>query len=180
MCSSLPLNLTGFNASLTERNVHLTWSSLNEQNVKGFEVERSSNGNDFSSIGRVTATNRSRASYNFSDNAPLPGAAFYRLKMMDNDGTVKYSGVVVVNNRRSLNAQLFPNPTTGKLNVTHPKASNGAVINIMSAEGKQVKTINVAAGTIQTNLNVSELSNGNYILVFENDGAKSITKFVKN
>ena len=57
---------------------------------------------------------------------------------------------------------------------------NGARINIMSAEGKQVMTFAVASGTLQTNLNLSELSNGNYMLVFDNDGSKSVTKFVKN
>jgi hypothetical protein len=175
-----PLNLTSFNASLTERKVQLAWTSLNEQNVNSFEVQRSKDGSHFTPVGRVNATNRNEAAYSYADNAPLAGLSYYRLKMIDNDGSVKYSSVVTIDNRKTVSANVFPNPTTGNLGVTHPKAMTGARISIMSAEGRQVKTFNVATGTVQTNLNVSDLTNGNYVLVFDNDGSKSITKFVKN
>jgi hypothetical protein len=182
LCSNFiaPLNLTAFNASLTDRKVQLVWTSLNEQNVDGFEVERSNDGRNFASVGKVKASNRSEAAYTFADHAPLAGLSYYRLKMIDNDGSVKYSSVVTIDNRKTVSANVFPNPTTGNLGVTHPKATTGARISIMSAEGRQVKTFVVASGTVQTNLNVSDLSQGNYVLIFDNDGSKSITKFVKN
>lgn len=182
ICSNfvVPLSLTEFRASLNEQSVQLSWASLNEQNVQGFVVERSNNGSSFSSIGNVAAANTTKSAYSFVDNNPLSGAGFYRLRMVDFDGTVKYSAVVVINNRRSISAQVFPNPTRGALSVNHPKATVGANIQIISAEGRQVKTFKVAAGTLQTNLSVSDLTNGNYLLIFDNDGAKSITKFVKN
>ena len=180
LCTSLPLNLVSFKAFLTERNVQLSWTSLNEQNVKGFVVERSNNGSEFSLIGNISATNRSNASYSFNDNAPLSGAGYYRLRMTDVDGAVKYSAVVIVNNRRTMSAQVFPNPTRGNLNISHPKALTGALINVLAADGRQVMTYKVEQGSMQTNLNLSELRNGNYLLVFDNDGVKSTTKFVKN
>jgi hypothetical protein len=100
--------------------------------------------------------------------------------MTDLDGAVKYSAVLIVNNRRTMSAQVFPNPTRGNLNISHPKALTGALINVLAADGRQVKTYKVEQGSIQTNLNLSELRNGNYMLVFDNDGIKSTTKFVKN
>jgi hypothetical protein len=176
---SLPLNLTSFKAALTERSVNLNWTSANEQNVRNFSVERSSNGREFNAIGTVDAANRTVGTYSFSDNAPLAGVSYYRLKMIDKDGVFKYSTTIAINNRKTVSAEVFPNPAFNSLNVSHPKTGKSASVKIINTEGRVVKNYMLSNGGMQTNLSISELAKGNYTLVFENDGEKSSTHFIK-
>ena len=74
----------------------LTWSTANEINNKGFEVELSRDNKTFSSIGFVAAVKTSTGinNYSFTDNKLLSGSNYYRLKQVDNDGASRYSSVV--------------------------------------------------------------------------------------
>ena len=78
-------------------------------------VERSSDGKTFEAIGQIKATNMSQTrTYNFDDNAPLSTISYYRLRMVDNDGTFKYSPLVTLtlapqNGWKMLS--VYPNPT---------------------------------------------------------------------
>lgn len=74
---------------------------------------------------------------------------------------------------------VFPNPAKGNLNVSHDKAVRGASIKIMDLNGKLLRVYPVQAGATQTGLGITELVNGNYVVVFENNGAKSVTQFSK-
>lgn len=176
---SLPLNLTSFSGSLNEKAVKLNWTSTNEENVRAFAIERSGNGRDFSIIDNVVAKNTNRAAYSFLDNAPLEGTSFYRLRMIDRDGAVKLSAVVAINNRRAVSIRVFPNPTRGNLNISHPKTGSRAAFRVLSVDGRQVKLVAVEQGALQTNISLSDLLKGDYLLQFENNGEKTITKFSK-
>jgi hypothetical protein len=68
------------------------WATANEQNNKGFEVERQK-GSSWETLGFVVAKGKS-ATYQFMDNTPLSNTSYYRLKMIDNDQTFEYSKVV--------------------------------------------------------------------------------------
>lgn len=177
--ATLPLNLTSFKASLFEKAVQLSWTSTNEQNVKLYAVERSNDSRTFTKIGSVDARNTAQPSYTFADNNPLAGTAYYRLQMVDKDGAVKFSSIVAVNNRKSLAAVVFPNPAVSNISVSHPKADKGATITILNAAGQQAKSFAVQAGAMQTSLPVGDLVHGNYLLVFDNNGERASTKFVK-
>jgi hypothetical protein len=71
------------------------WNTAREINVKDFTIERSNNATHFISIGQVAATNA--AGYSFADQNPLSGVSYYRLKIMDKDGSFKYSKIVTIN-----------------------------------------------------------------------------------
>ncbi|MDB5191643.1 MAG: hypothetical protein JWQ96_1206 [Segetibacter sp.] len=178
--TALPLKLTSFNASIVNNAAALGWTSESESNVKGFSIEKSLNGTNFSEIGFVGATNRSsQSNYTFTDNNLKAGVSYYRLKMQDLDGASKMSQVVVINNKSSIKAEVFPNPAFSNLTVSHNKAFKGALINILSIEGKLVKSYPVAEGAVQTGLSVNELVKGNYLLIFKNNGKTSSTQFSK-
>lgn len=178
--SVLPLNLTSFKAAYNGRSAQLTWTSANEVNVKGFSIEKSGNGNQFTEVGFVAAKNASLTNtYTFADARLLNGANHYRLKMVDKDGASRYSNVVTLNSRNTISAQVFPNPTRGNLIVSHPVAQSGSTIRLVNLAGKTIKNLRVETGAIQTSLNVSSLATGNYLVVFINSGEQSVTKFTR-
>ncbi len=178
-CGTLPINITSFNASLVDGKTTLTWSSVNENNVKGFSVEKSLNGVNYSEIAFLNAANRSSNNYTASDATVKPGNNYYRLKVLDLDGSVRFSNVVVIVSRNSIKTEIFPNPAVSNITVAHERAEKGAVIRILSMEGKQVKMIQVQPGAQQTGLMVNELVKGNYLLIFESNGEKVTSKFTK-
>ncbi len=177
---SLPLNLTSFTGSLLNKAVVLNWSSSNEVNVKGFAIEKGLNGKDFSEVGFTAAKNTATANdYSFEDNSVKGGPNYYRLKMIDKDGSSRFSNVVLINSTIVSGVSVFPNPAVGNINLSHEKATRGAVISVVGLNGKVLKTYPVQPGATQTGLSVAEMVKGNYILIFNNNGSKSVTQFSK-
>lgn len=93
----IPLKLISFTGWRNSGVSYLHWVSENEQDVSHFSVERSFNGTSFTSIGTVPALNRGiRELYSFNDPSSFTGAAYYRLKNIDNDGSYSYSRIIRV------------------------------------------------------------------------------------
>jgi hypothetical protein len=178
--ASLPLNLTSFNAVSSGKATLVKWTTDNEVNVSGFSIEKSLDGTNFSQVEFVNAKNNSSHNvYTLNDTKVKAGISYYRLKLVDKNGAFKYSGIVAVKNNAITKAEVFPNPAKGNLTVSHSEAETGAVVRIMSLDGKQVKSVKVLTGSTQTALTINELVKGNYIVVFENSGSKSVTQFTK-
>jgi hypothetical protein len=177
---ALPLTLTSFNASFNGSAAQLTWKSVNEVSVKGFSIERSIDGVTFTEIAFVNANNLAgENSYSYKDNSITSGANYYRIKTVGKDGALKLSQVLVINNRAGIKASVFPNPVTSSLTVNHTSATLGAKLSVLTLEGKLIKSLSVQQGAVQTSVSVSELIKGNYLLIYENSGAKTTTKFSK-
>ena len=177
--ATLPLDLTSFSAALAGKVVQVKWTTAHENQVKHYSIERSRNGREFQSIGKVEAKNLNNASYQYTDESPLNGSSFYRLLMQDKDGSRTYSAIVNVNSKHGLISDVWPNPVMSNLNVSHGKAAKGAVIIVLDAHGRQLKSIAVAKDAVQTAFPVSEFATGNYILLFDNGGERSTTSFIK-
>lgn len=110
----LPVKLTAFNAAYIENRVKLQWSVSTEDNLAGYEVERSADGKQFSSIGRVVAVKQ--ASYEFYDRQPISGANYYRLKETDNNGKFSYSNIVKISTAAGKSEiSVSPNPLAGRV-----------------------------------------------------------------
>jgi hypothetical protein len=178
--ATLPVTLTSFKGSLFEKSVQLSWTSSNEQNVATYTIERSGNSRSFNSIGNITAQNVDKANYSFVDASPLTGAGYYRLKISDKDGAIKYSGIISINSRKSISAAVFPNPAINNITISHSKAEKGATLIITNTFGQQVRTITVQPGALQTSLAISDLLGGQYMIVFDNNGDRASAKFLKN
>jgi hypothetical protein len=89
----LPVHVTNFEAKILEKKVHLSWETSWERGSKEFVVERSTDMINFIEIGKVAASGESefRKQYAFLDSEPHRGASYYRLKMVDQDGSFTYS-----------------------------------------------------------------------------------------
>ena len=112
----VPVILTYFNAAVKNYDVQLSWQTATEVNSSHFIIEKSADQQSFSEAGRVAANGFSdtRVNYNFTDNKPtvFDRPVFYRLKMVDRDGSYKYSKIisVVLKASGSYVQNVFPNP----------------------------------------------------------------------
>jgi hypothetical protein len=177
--TTLPLDLISFNAKNENGGVLLSWLTDNEYNVQSFNIERSNNGDLFEIIGTVPAKNiKGRMNYSFIDKSMSSGIAYYRLKIIDNDGTIKYSKINAVKGLSDDDNEslvIYPNPVTAELVMKHPKASIGATISIIALNGKVMITKKVPTENKETKLNLSSLSVGTYIVKYS-DGSTLLTK----
>ncbi|HRJ29850.1 MAG TPA: hypothetical protein PLV21_06285 [Cyclobacteriaceae bacterium] len=153
----LPVELVYFRANLTpEKLVNLEWQTASELNNDGFEVERSKDGFDFTSIARINGagTTSTKNDYALLDQFPLSGTSYYRLKQIDFDGTYTYSYVVSVK-RGDDPFTVYPNPA-GKQWVSFNRKVNAVVINNLN---QVVGNYNEADG-----FETSDLAPGLYII----------------
>ncbi|MCF2442696.1 Ig-like domain-containing protein [Dyadobacter sp. CY345] len=117
--SPLPVQLISFNAVKKEMTSFLTWATSMEMNSDRFEIERSPDARSWNKLGEVLAVFESNTehSYDFTDENPESGLNYYRLKMIDRDGTFAYSHIKSVYFPEFTWAKLFPNPVNDVLNV---------------------------------------------------------------
>ena len=145
-CSLLPVSLLSFASEKTNGNkdVLLTWKVAQEINMKGYEVEKANNDNKFETIQFVAAKNDFKPqSYSYTDADAFTKSTNvqYRLKQVDNDGTIKYSAITTAKSTSALNKLVFANPFNGVLTL-NLNLSNPAMVNIdlFDINGKRVAT----------------------------------------
>lgn len=176
---ALPVSLISFNGTLQNSQVKLFWKTENEINVRQYIIEKSTDGRAYSNIGSVAALNGVTNNYTFTDATSLAGVAYYRLKIMDRDGSYKYSTIIAINNKKPGVLSIFPNPVNNTVFISHDKAAAGAKIEVYAMDGRKVLGATATTGATQTTVNASSLPAGNYNLVFANGDQVQFIKFVK-
>lgn len=112
----LPLTWISVNAVKRNGRVEIAWQTADEINTAHFEVERSGNGNDWISLGRLNSNNGALNSYSFTDYNPPGRVNLYRIKSVDRDGKFNYSRVAIVNfDIAQKGMAISPNPVKGAL-----------------------------------------------------------------
>jgi hypothetical protein len=98
--NSLPVHLLTFTSRWTDGQVELNWLTNSEKDNAYFEVERSANGLNYESVGRIpgSGTTQEQQNYQFFDARPLSGINYYRLRQVDTNGDFELSKVIAVNN----------------------------------------------------------------------------------
>jgi hypothetical protein len=172
----LPVTLSEFDAKAENCVSVIKWKTSNETNLNKFEIETSSDGLVFLVAGTVKpSASSSIGQYQFSWNQPT-GKAYYRLKMIDNDGSITYSKIIPITsdcNDKKKFVQLYPNPvqTTQvlKVNITgYDKAIRG---DLYSATGQFIKSFILTNGG--NKLSVENLSQGFYTLKVSENGTQT-------
>jgi hypothetical protein len=116
----LPLELLDFNAqAIPPQYVQLKWTTEQEHQLKSFEIERATTGKNWTKIGTIEPSNNKDMSaknvYKFDDLTAFDAHStilYYRLRMIDEDGTVRFSPVKTVYLDKLKEAfEVFPNPT---------------------------------------------------------------------
>lgn len=116
---TLPATLISFKGDKTDNGVGLEWIAVDEKDLSHYEVERSTNGREFTTLDKVTAKDLQRVTYNWPDMRPVYGNNYYRLKIVDDNGKFSYSNTIVVQfNQKSQGVMaVIPNPAIQQLSV---------------------------------------------------------------
>ncbi|PWJ60358.1 putative secreted protein (Por secretion system target) [Dyadobacter jejuensis] len=158
---ALPVTLINFNAVLDESSVRLQWETANEIDFSHFEVERSVEGVNFAVISTLQGSNA--GTYTTVDASPNEGDNYYRLKMMDKDGTYSFSRLVSVTVERNGRYVSVENPVSNKrimvrTNLADPRFT------LLSVVGTEIAIKKLGQSGENISLDVSHLPTGVYIL----------------
>ena len=116
----VPVDLVQFDVKKQGNdNVLIHWQTANEYNIANYELERSNNGIDFTTIYRkdIYKNTSQLVDYQHLDEKLEQGVYYYRLKTNDVDKHFQYSKIVTVTINNVHKITLYPNPTTGFLNI---------------------------------------------------------------
>jgi len=173
---ALPVTLSDFKANqITPGVVQLNWITLSEENSEFFQIEKSFSGEDFFSIGRVQAAGDSfeKLSYHFEDEEFKALEVFYRLKIVDLDGSYEYSNSVYESLSNTILA-IFPNPASSYLDV--PLAENvDVILSIYDQSGR----IMLTDKSDIVRKDISTLQNGMYFYRLQIGNSISSGKLIK-
>lgn len=160
---ALPVELSTFDARPIKENILLEWTTSSETNNAGFEVERSTDGENFQNItflpSRGTTTTVQR--YQFTDVRPPKGMLYFRLKQLDYNGDFEYSKVVAIEMKQQA-FTLFPNPAKNEIQI-ETQDLESARLNIFNGQGQLLKHFDLEND--QSTLDITDLPNGLLIAV---------------
>lgn len=133
--ATLPVSLTDFYGQVSDKQVVLVWTTQSEINNRQFELEKSTNGYDFTTVTIVQGAGNSNTtrSYLATDYSPATGTSYYRLKQVDFDGTVAYSSLISVNfegTDTGCKLKTVPNPCIGRCSFVMENCSGEAESNV--------------------------------------------------
>ncbi len=158
--SLLDITLTNLDVKNEGAKNIVTWQTAKEAKGDIFELEKSSNGINFSFVTTIAAKGTA-SQYNYTDAQPFNGVNYYRLKFKNVSGAVSYSSIVsaTVKTLENSGIQVYPNPAVNKLTVTTNNWQN-TTVSIVDVKGSIVKTVRLTAQ--QTSIDVTALPSGTY------------------
>jgi hypothetical protein len=174
----LPFRLLNWFAAPLQDKVKLQWDIAYEQDIKYYVIEKSLNGNSFSSLGSVNAGRLFSNSYLFYDHHPQPGFNYYQLKIADASGKISHAGIRKVWFGSGIQQiSLYPNPAKNTIQLKFPFSTNQTNINIFDAMGQRVVVYKPAGSSLS--INVAHLKPGTYFLNWVQDKQGHWYKFIK-
>lgn len=179
--STLPIELLEFTVAPSGNQVIAQWVTATEQNNNYFEVERTTDGLTFKSIGLINGFGNSSSphSYEMKDTTPVSGVAYYRLKQVDFNGEYSYSPFVTVSFHPNAESTIYPNPSVdGVFTFLQKSQYTCNEVAIFSADLKLVKKIIVAPGE-KAIISIADQPEGIYFLIYEENGLRQVTKVQK-
>jgi len=174
----LPVDWVSFDASPDHGKSYLDWTVANQYNSSHFEIERSSDGQFFKPIGKVSTVDLAdeQLNYDFYDVEPMKSENYYRLRHVDLDGSATFSNIQVVtfdSKAGDYSMTIYPNPAADHVNLDLefvPTGSFETSVELIDALGRTVKTYNLGSDhSIQIPLDISNLSSGLYTFKVENE-----------
>jgi ELWxxDGT repeat protein len=186
--TTLPVILTSFTAAPVKNDVQLNWSTSTEINSSHFNIQKSEDGNSFTTVATVQAAGNSSVTkyYQYTDigalvtNAPM---LYYRLQTNDQDGRVDYSRVVSVPINKTPNGLIiYPNPAKDVIQFAYTLQNvQKPTMRIIDADGKIVRSglLGNTQNANHASVNISTLPAGVYYLQVINGKNVQTARFVK-
>ena len=190
----LPVSLVSFSGQRNNENQSvLKWATADERNFDRFEIQRSSNAVLFQTIGEVqgqresygpssgSAQNQLLNSYTFIDPAPV-SAHYYRLRMVDRDGSFEYSRIIFIDNQaaKPLVGPFYPNPSSGKVLVDVDALESGRwKLTVVDANGKSIETRTYDLKKGKNTISLENFAPGINLVRFESSQFSQVRKLVR-
>ena len=174
--TTLPVIISSYQLSQPNGNVAIVknnWTTTNELKAKSFNVQRSVDGGDFTTIGNVLAKGSGENNYQFTDYSPAEGNNYYRLQIVDKDGSISYSNIISIQlSISNYQLSIFPNPAKNFINVN---GKNIKEVNVIDNVGKIVvrKHLNISSSESKVEF---KLANGFYTIQLEMADGKIVNK----
>ena len=178
--NALPLTLMDIKCKENKKQeIQIYWETIDEYDVAYFDVKRSYNGIDFESIKVIKARNESLNHYTFTDHNPLSGNNYYRLDMVDLDGSVTRSKIIVChhNNKDLINDISY---NTQVIDFLYLNLINDHIktLSVWSLDGQLLRQkYNINSDSVEIDL--SELNAGMYIINIITGKASKSIKIIK-
>jgi hypothetical protein len=158
---TLPVVFQSFQLQKETAAVKVSWNTSAESEIESYEVQRSTDASLYQTIKTVAAKNTASNHYSARDDRPLPGLSYYRIRIKEQSGIVKYSYVLSAFMATTADLRLAPspwkkgtelyvaNPDNKKINVIFYNAQ-GETIGRASTERRQVPTdhLNATRGIV--------------------------------
>lgn len=184
-CGILEAGLLNFSGSISNNQSNLYWTIGSNDNIKGFDIEKSTDGVHYSRVGNMDYNVSYNGDYSFTDPENISNFNYYRLKLLSHNNTAAtYSKTIMLYNRNSLFRVSTVNPFSNNLKVNVFLTEKGVVqLNLSDMYGKILakKTVNLNSGNSQVAFdNVNVLPPGMYILNALHNGVRVQNKLIKN
>ncbi|ACT91980.1 S8 family serine peptidase [Dyadobacter fermentans] len=189
----LPVTLAAFTAEkrITEQGaaVNLRWSTASETDFSHFEVQVAAGAENlkkvsFQTLGTIAGLGTGGASqYSFLDEPVAAGGTrYYRLKMVDSDGSFMYSAVKAVTFDQDLEWKVFPNPSKGVFRLEPKGRITGRIqIEVIDQNGRLCRKLayREAMPALEVKLDSPDLANGLYVIKVMSNEGESVFKVIK-
>jgi len=176
-CIALPVELINFIVSKSTTISHLSFTTASETNNSHFNIERSADARNFESIGEIKGAGNSskEINYTFTDERPLPGINYYRIKQTDFDGQYSYSEIRSVRHKGISNVSITPRTTDGRVGIITELEDYS--IAIYNAAGQEVKKI--TGMSLDQSISIETLHAGVYFVKINSGSESETVRIVK-
>jgi hypothetical protein len=181
--SPLAEDVLDLKGTLINKDVVLEWVTINNVNTKYFEIQRSSNQNDFTTLGEIASNGQSSqlSKYNFTDNDPETSNNYYRVKEVDINGKITYSKIIRIDFADLPAMQIYPNPGKRKISISLVGIPNNqkTTLSIQTISGSTLRRIPLILSGEKIEVDVSSLKAGTYIISLSGKNFVAHKKFLK-
>ena len=184
-CIKNAVELVAFDGIPEAKANHIFWTTATETDNDYFILQRSFDGSSFEDIAQMEGAGNStvESNYSFMDYEAREGGNFYRLKSVEFSGLTDWSNVILVNRESEESNEtfeVFPVPTQSELFIQlgSPATVTGQV-SVVDVSGKYIMSERLEASEGTLKLNVSSLSQGLYLFVWETANGREVARFIK-
>ena len=177
--AALPVELSIFKGQTSAEGNHLTWTTVQEQNNDYFQVQRSTDTQEWTTIGQVAGngTTEVESNYEFLDREPATGVNYYRLQQFDYDGASEIHRTISVRNGAATGPiSVFPNPVQEELTI---RSHSAATVVVTDRLGRIVSSVRFDATETPFQMDTREWAIGTYFVSVRTVDGVNTTKIVK-
>ncbi len=168
----LPLQLISFTGQHYSSYNKITWIISNEADVVHYKLQRSNDGVNFYTISQQSAKNNNGTeTYTSADAGITYGKVYYRLAYLQNDGQVKYSGVIIISAAQEKDFYVIKNPVSTSIDIyagINYKGTYSYTLTNNSGQIMQSGTLAITAAGVQRVQVKPYLATGIYVLTLRN------------